>query len=117
MEVLLKFVNEELEAWTKQGAQEDRVLGDLRGSDHLPEQSKKIIRQVAQYYIKKVQMSGAVFKEKGPNRLQDAYGEAEEKGLRKVSLTDPESHFMKNKKGRVERSYNPQLTADKKRFV
>jgi len=115
--VLLKFVNEELEEWTKQDAKEDREFGDLRGSDQLPKQSKKIIRKAAQYYIKKVQISGTAFKEKVQDRLQEAYVEAEEKVLRKVSITDPESRFMKNKKGRVELSYNPQLTVDKKGFV
>lgn len=115
--VLLKFVNEELEEWTKQDAQEDREFKDLRGSDQLPNQSKKTIRKAAQYYIKKAQMSGSAFKEEIQNRLQEAYVEAEEQGLRKVSITDPESRFMKNKKGRIELSYNPQLTVDKKGFV
>jgi len=115
--VLLRFVNEELEEWTKQDNQEDRAFGDLRGSNHLPKQSKKIIRKAAQYYVKKVQMSGVAFKEKVQNRLQAAHVEAEKQGLRKVSITDPESRFMMNKKGRIELSYNPQLTVDKKGFV
>jgi transposase len=34
-----------------------------------------------------------------------------------VSMTDPESRFMKNKKGHFELSYNPQLTVDREGFV
>lgn len=115
--VLLKFVDEELEEWAKQDAQEDGEFGDLRGSDQLPKQSKKIIRRAAQYYIKKVRVRGSAFKEEVQNRLQEAYSEAEEQGLRQVSITDPESRFMKNKKGRIELSYNPQLTVDREGFV
>jgi transposase len=38
-------------------------------------------------------------------------------GLRKVSTTDPGSRFMKNKKGRIELSYNPQVTVEKNGFI
>jgi len=117
LEVLLKFVDEELEEWEKRDTQEDEALGDLRGSDQLPKQSKVTIRRAAQYYIKKVQERGAVFKEEVQHRLHVAYSEAEDNGLRQVSMTDPESRFMKNKKGRIELSYDPQLTVDKGGFV
>src|SRR4030065_2409121 len=117
LNVLLKFVEEELEEWAKQDAQEDSVFGDLRGSDQLPKQSKKTIRKAAQYYIKKVREKGPAFKEDVRDTLQKASQEVEEQGLNKVSITDPESRFMKNKKGRIELSYNPQLTVDKARFI
>jgi len=117
LNVLLKFVEEELEEWAKQDAQEDSVFGDLRGSDQLPKQSKKTIRKAAQYYIKKVREKGPAFKEDVRDTLQKASQEVEEQGLNKVSITDPESRFMKNKKGRIELSYNPQLTVDKAGFI
>jgi transposase len=117
LSVLLKFVDEELAEWAKKDTQEDAEFGDLRGSDQLPKQSKKTLRRSAQYYIKKVRESGHVFKEEVQKDLENAKQKVEEQGLSKVSITDPESRFMKNKKGRIELSYNPQLTVDKKGFV
>ena len=115
--VLLRFVDEELEEWAKQDSREDSEFGDLRGSDELPKQSKKTIRKAAQYYIKKVREQGPSFKEDVQRRLEDAKKETDNQKLKKVSITDPESRFMKNKKGRIELSYNPQITVDKKGFV
>jgi transposase len=117
LQVLLKFVDEELEEWAKQDAREDTEFGDLRGSDQLPKQSKKTIRKAAEYYLKKVREKGASFKEEVQKGLEEANKEAEREGLSKISITDPESRFMKNKKGRIELSYNPQITADKQGFV
>lgn len=117
LKVLLRFVDEELEEWARQDAREDSEFGDLRGSDQLPKQSKRTIRKAAQYYIKKVREKGPSFKEEVQNCLEDAKREADDQKLKKVSITDPESRFMKNKKGRIELSYNPQITVDKKGFV
>jgi len=114
---LLRFIDEELEEWARQDTREDSEFGDLRGSDQLPKQSKKTIRKAAQYYIKKVREKGPSFKEEVQRRLEDAKKEADDQKLKKVSITDPESRFMKNKKGRIELSYNPQITVDKKGFV
>jgi len=115
--VLLRFVDEELEEWAKQDSREDSEFGDLRGSDELPKQSKKTIRKAAQYYIKKVREQGPSFKEDVQRRLEDAKKETDNQKLKKVSITDPESRFMKNKKGRIDLSHNPQITVDKKGFV
>jgi transposase len=117
LKVLLKFVDEELEEWAKQDTREDTEFGDLRGSDQLPEQSKKTVRKAAEHYLKKVRVKGPSFKEEAKNKLEEAKKEAEQEGLSKVSITDPESRFMKNKKGRIELSYNPQITVDKQGFV
>jgi len=117
LDVLLKFVDGELEEWAKQDTQEDSAFGDLRGSDQLPKQSRKTIWKAAQYYIKKIQERGPAFKEDVRDSLQKASQEIEDQGLNKISITDPESRFMKNKKGRIELSYNPQLTVDKAGFV
>jgi transposase len=117
LKVLLRSVDIELEEWARQDAREDSEFGDLRGSDQLPKQRKKTIRKAAQYYIKKVRERGPSFKEEVQNHLEDAKREADDQKLKKVSITDPESRFMKNKKGRIELSYNPQITVDKKGFV
>jgi len=54
LEVLLKFADVELDEWAKLDVIEDKVFGDLRGSDQLPQQSKKTIQKAAKYYIKKI---------------------------------------------------------------
>ena len=46
--------------------------------------------------------------------VKEAKKELEDNDLKKVSLTDHEARFMKNKKGRFELSYNPQITTDHK---
>jgi transposase len=117
LEVLLKFVDVELEEWSKQDAIEDKAFGDLRGSDQLPHQSKKAIQKAAKYYIKKIKERGIVFKEELKERLKDVRDEADEQDLKKVSISDSGSRFMKNKKGKIELSYNPQLTVDRKGFI
>jgi len=117
LKVLLTFFDEELDEWAKRDAREDSEFGDLRGSDQLPKQSKKTIRKAAQYYIKQVREKGPSFQEDMQNRLEDAKREADDQKLNKVSITDPESRFMKNKKGRIELSYNPQITVDKEGFI
>ena len=117
LEVLVKFVDEELEEWAKQDVIEEKVFGDLRGRDQLSNQSKKTIQKAAKYYIKKIKERGDVFKEEIKESLKDSLEEVEKEGLSKVSITDPESRFMKNKKGKIELSYNPQLTVDKGGFI
>ena len=115
--VLLRFVDEELEEWAKQDTIEDNAFGEIRGSDQLPRQSKKIIEKAVQYYIKKLKEKGSEFKEHLRDNLHQAQQEIDDNGLRKVSTTDPGSRFMKNKKGRIELSYNPQITVEKNGFI
>ncbi len=117
LSVLLKFVDEELEEWAKRDGIEDEAFGDLRGSDQLPKQSKKTIQKAAQYYLKKVKEKGVAFKDELRDRLQKAQNKVDEEGLRKVSVTDPDSRFMKTQSGKIELSYNAQLTVDKRGFI
>jgi len=60
---------------------------------------------------------GNLFKDNIHDKLNPAYQELKEHELKKVNVTDPESRFMKNKKGRIEASYNVQITVDKKSFI
>ena len=117
LEILLRFVDEELEEWAKQDTIEDNAFGEIRGSDQLPRQSKKTIQKAVQYYIKKLKEKGPEFKEHLRDNLRQAQQEMDDNGLRKVSTTDPGSRFMKNKKGRIELSYNPQVTVEKNGFI
>src|SRR4030043_1350676 len=117
LEVLLRFVDEELEEWAKQDTIEDNAFGEIRGSDQLPKQSKKTIQKAVQYYIKKLKEEVPEFKKHLKDSLYQAQQEMDDKRLRKVSTTDPGSRFMKNKKGRIELSYNPQITVEKNGFI
>lgn len=115
--VLLRFVDEELEEWAKQDTMEDEAYGDLRGSDQLSSQSKKTVHKAAQQYIKKLKARGVEVKEKLQESLQRAQDEVTVEGLKKVSITDPDSRFMKNAEGKIDLSYNPQITVEKNGFI
>lgn len=117
LEILKRFVETELEEWAKQDTIEDEKFGTLRGYDQLPDRSKKSIRKAAAGYIKKQKEKGAGFKAKITKTLERASEEVENEDLERVNTTDPESRFMKSKSGRIEFSYNPQVTVDKGGFI
>jgi transposase len=75
LEVLLRFVDEELEEWAKQDTIEDNAFGEIRGSDQLPRQSKKTIQKAVQYYIKRLKEKGPEFKEHLRDNLRRAQRE------------------------------------------
>lgn len=115
--VLTKFVEKELEEWAEQDTVEDQQFGTLRGYDQLPDQSRKKIRKAAALYVKKQKEKGADFKAKIAETLKKAGEEVENEDIERVNTTDPESRFMKNKSGRIEFSYNPQVTVDGCGFI
>ena len=117
LEFLLRFVDDELEEWAKQDDIEDEMFKDMRGSDQLPNKSRKKIQKAVKYYIGKMKKEGDLFKDKTYDKLNQAYEELEEHELKKVNVTDPESRFMINKKGGIEFSYNVQITVDRKGFI
>jgi transposase len=114
---LFRFVDEELEEWAKRDTEEDDIFGGLRGFDQLPSKSKKAIQKAAQYYAKKLRESGSVFKEAIKGKLEQAQVELRESGSRQTSVTDPGSRFIKNSKGKIELSYNAQITVDNGGFI
>jgi len=117
LKVLHRFVDDELEEWAKQDIIEDKRFGELRGIDQLPKQSKKAVQKAAQYYLKKTKETGTDFKKGLKETLQKAEQEIKAEGLKQVSTTDSESRFMKCKGGRIELSYNSQITTDKNGFI
>jgi len=117
LEFLLRFVDDELEEWAKQDDIEDEMFKDMRGSDQLPNKSRKKIQKAVKYYIGKMKKEGNLFKDKTYDKLNQAYEELEEHELKKVNVTDPESRFMINKKGEIEFSYNVQITVDRNGFI
>lgn len=112
------FVDGELEEWAKRDVLEDDFFGHLRGSDQLPEKSKKAIQKVVRSYVEQMKKKSPDFKKQMQAKLKRAKKELErEPKLKGVSLSDPESRFMKNKKGKIELSYNPQITVDNNGFI
>lgn len=117
LKFLLRFVDEELEEWAKQDSIEDKTFEGLRGSDQLPDKSRKKIQNVAKHYVEKIKENGDIFKEKTLGKLNLAYQELHDHDLKRVNIIDPDGRFMKNKKGRIEASYNVQITVDRKGFI
>ena len=117
IEYVLRFVDEELEEWARQDEIEDSEFGELRGIDQLPQRNKKTIQKAVQYYVKKMKERGDRFKEELKEGLERAQKEVEEKDVGQVSTTDVDSRFMKNNKGKIELSYNCQVTTDKRGFI
>jgi len=115
--VLLSFVEGELHEWAKIDAREDEQIGELRGSDQLSGQGKKLVQKAAGYYARRVKEEGQSFIGRVKEVLQEAQDELDADRLKQVSTTDPDSRFMKNKKGRIELSYNPQVSVDKGGFI
>jgi transposase len=108
--------------------EEDRLYGDKRG-DELPpelntqEKLRKKIKEIKQAsgkrlknVAKKIIEQHALGDENQKGRIIEKLDKAEEElnksGQSAVSITDPEARFMKNKKERIELSYNPQITVD-----
>lgn len=117
LEFLLRFVDDELEEWARQDIKEDEIFGDLRGFDQLPGKSKKTVQKAAQHYVGKLRERGSVFKEEVKGKLKQAFDESKKSGARQISITDPDSRFIKNGKGKIELSYNTQITVDNRGFI
>ena len=117
LDILDTFINSELEEWAKQDQIEDKTFENLRGFDQLPNSSKKRIKAAVKRYIKEAKYTGIEFKPEASERLKKAKKELEDKNLEKISLTDGDSRFMKNKKGKIELSYNVQITVGKNGLI
>ena len=108
--------------------EEDRLYGDKQG-DELPpelntqEKLRKKIRELKQASgkrlknaAKKIIEQHALGDERDNEKVKKKLDKAEEElnngGQKAVSITDPESRFMENKKKRKELSYNSQITVD-----
>ena len=108
------FVDDELEKWAMQDSLEDDFFNEVRGSDQLPKSSKKKIKSVVKHYLEELKNKedGEAFKKTLKSKIENAQNEYEKNNLKKVSMTDPESRFMVSKKGKLELSYNVQITTE-----
>ena len=108
--------------------EEDLLYGDKRGDELPPElntqekirqkieeiehsRSKKL-KSAAKNVIEQHALGDEKQKEKIEEKVNKAEEELKESGQSAVSLADPESRFMENKKKRKELSYNSQITVD-----
>ena len=117
LEFMMKFVENELETWAEQDSLEDDFFDNIRGSDQLPGSSRKRVKSAVKHYIEELKKKGELFRTNTEAKLKKAHQEVEKNDLEKISMTDPECRFMKSKKGRIEFSYNFQITTDHNGFI
>lgn len=114
LDVIEQYVNNELKEGIEIDKVEDKHFKDCRGYDQLKKTDKKKIKSLIAKYYKQIKKDEHDRVPEIKDTIREARKELEENELDKISLTDPEARFMKNKKGRIELSYNPQITADHK---
>lgn len=114
LDVIEQYVNNELKEGIEIDKIEDKHFKDCRGYDQLKEIDKKKIKSLIARYYKQIKNDNHDRVSEIKNTIREARKEVKDNKLEKVSLTDPEARFMKNKKGRIELSYNPQITTDHK---
>lgn len=117
LDVIEQYVNNELKEGIEIDKVEDKHFKDCRGYDQLKNIDKKKIKSLIAKYYKQIKKDNHDRVSEIKNTITEARKEVEDNKLEKVSLTDPGSRFMKNKKGRFELSYNPQITTDHKTGV
>ncbi len=114
LRIIEDYANNELKEGIFQDKIEDEQFKDVRGYDQLGDSRKKKIKSVVRKYIKQIKENKNNPLSQIRENIEKARNELENNQLKEVSLTDPASRFMKNKKGRFELSYNPQITTDNK---
>lgn len=114
---LKDFVDNELDEWAKQDLLEDDFFKDIRGSDQLPKSNKNKMQRAVKNYMDQLKEKGESFKQRLQFNLNEAQNELVKNRLNKVNITDPESRFMLSKKGKIEASYNPQITTERNGFI
>jgi transposase len=115
LEVIGEFVNKELKKGIAVDKIEDIHFGSCRGYDQLNKSGKYKVKAVVAKYIKQVNKDKFGDRKKEvKDTIKEALDEFEKDSIEKVSLTDQESRFMKNKKGTFELAYNTQITVDHK---
>lgn len=112
LSVIEQYVNNELKEGIELDKIEDEQFKGCRGYDQLKEIGKKKVKSLIAKYVKQVNKDDHDRISEIKDTVKKAKKELEDNKLDKVSLTDPEARFMKSKKGRIEYSYNPQITTD-----
>jgi len=115
LEIVGEYVKNELKKGIEIDKVEDEHFGNCRGYDQLKKSEKYKVKAVAAKYINQVNQEKSDDRKKEiEETVKEALNEFEKDSIEKVSLTDQESRFMKNKKGTFELAYNTQITVDHK---
>jgi len=115
LKVIGEYVNNELKKGIEVDKLEDEHFGNCRGYDQLNENEKYKVKAVVARYIKQVNKDNSDDrKNEIKNIVEESLEEFKKDDIDKVSLTDKESRFMKNKKRVFELAYNSQITVDHK---
>jgi transposase len=125
----LKEIRRIIERGIEIDEEEDKLYGDTRGDELPPELNtqeklrKKIreleesrggkLKRAAKRIIEQHALGDEHKRASLEDQLERTEEELKESGQNVVSLTDPESRFMENKKERIEPSYNLQITSDR----
>jgi transposase len=118
LRVIGEYINNELKKGIEVDKLEDKHFGNCRGYDQLNESGKYKVKAVVAKYIKQVNKDNSNDRKKEiEDTVEEALDEFKKDSIEKVSLTDNESRFMKNKKGVFELAYNSQITVDHKQGI
>ena len=122
LEKLSRYIDEVIEEGIEVDEEEDKLYGD-RGMHQLPEDLNdkekrkpivsKIVREINELMKEGKEEDVKEIKQK----LEDIKQDMNEKDIKKYSFTDSDSRYMLNKKGKIELSYNAQLTVDKNGLI
>ncbi|WP_292484925.1 IS1182 family transposase [Methanohalobium sp.] len=117
LEVIEDYINKMLKESIATDELEDEQLQDCRGYDQLDETSKNRVKSVCKKYADKLNNANQDKNLKHLDNVKIAKYESDKDTTKRFSLTDPESRFIKNKKGRIELGYNTQITVDHKEGI
>lgn len=122
----LLFIDGFIKNEISKGIEEDLTEDELYGEDksgyetlklrekieetNLKSRNGKLLRKILRDFLE----GDEVKRERIKETIDKAKSQIDQDSVDSVSLTDPESRFMKNKKGYTEYSYNPQITVDSK---
>lgn len=128
----IKTIREILKKGIQTDEEENKIYGDKRG-DEIPKEltSRKKVQEIIQkirkenndtpnennlrkssYNLLKQAITGEKDEKKVSRKLDLAEEQLKKTPQKTVSLTDPESRWMKNKKNQMEFSYNMQIAVD-----
>lgn len=117
IDVIEDYVDQMLKESVNTDEFEDQNLQQCKGYDQLGATSKNKVRSICKKYANKLRNSEQKRNLRCIKNLKKAKDESIIDNVGNFSLTDPESRFIKNKKGRIELSYNTQLTVDHKKGI
>ena len=107
----LDILDKEIDKIIREGIEydksEDEMYGDKINDGLTGMDGRDIKRLVNEYHNKKI----------NKKQIDKAKKELKKNNLKKVSLSDPESRFMQNKKRYTESSYNVQISVSKNQFI